>query len=925
MAPTAAQRSRSLGDRPRPGTRLRSTPRLVPAAAAGTQPVRAGGSRPATRTTTSLTAFTGAPTPPAVRPMTRAATAPVLLPLLTSAGLSTLVAGATERAGDRPGGRFGALDRPGTAQERPPVPALPHRDAPAPTPRGAARTGLRAQAVLTDGAMPAAPASGSDSSPARSTSTTRPDTGLRHSLFAPLGAVGPTLPLASARTAGLDVGRAADALALGIGDRYPTDETGAWGPRVVLAPSPSALALDAPDTTWVAPVAPAQPTSADESAEVRSPRRALAASTPPTEVTQTAGAALRPTAFPPAAAGAATPPGRRTPTLLSPDRPGLPGVLSPRTGALPPTTRRTSETPVGAPVPGAPPAMRPSGSRSLAGTPSRPQAPATRTPTTDFGETLARPDAAATPAARLARAHRAAAGLFGPRDGREIAARIALDSAMAVPFGIALGTPEGFTALLARTWSATAAALALAAQGGAARDLPTSAAETTTGNRPPAFDVRPDEATDRPTSALAERAESGVLLRSAPDSGTATPTRPADPTREDGPASGTRRIPAAAGRPDGLPRMGAGLSAALGLQPDAAVVRLAGRAVLLPAAAVAALRGASSRPALLGALARLGSPALASLLAADAPEGLLLASPLAATTAADTIPGGSPTAAAAGPHATRASRALAVAGFHEPRGLRTPGPAPRRNDRPSTDAPRLGAGAPTSGPRPSMAAYEAPTLAMLVLPPGVEATSGPLSGTYAATYAPANVDRALVAFEQVAARHPGLAGDDATSPHATASARLRPSASATGGGTPGALATPVAQGASSAGRPQVSAGDDARALVQPQSPPQSQPLFGNRGPTVSVLSANAPTHGRVMVEPGSRGAPRAAGPLRSTDGERPARQAETGEQARHRLAKGQIEESLSPEEVDKIAHEVISQLKRQIELDAIRVGEDEWD
>ena len=81
-----------------------------------------------------------------------------------------------------------------------------------------------------------------------------------------------------------------------------------------------------------------------------------------------------------------------------------------------------------------------------------------------------------------------------------------------------------------------------------------------------------------------------------------------------------------------------------------------------------------------------------------------------------------------------------------------------------------------------------------------------------------------------------------------------------------------------------------------------------------------------MVDTGARRAGGSgSGPLKSEDGERPARQAETGEDARHRLAEGQIEESLSPEELDKIAHEVISQLKRQIELDAIRVGEDEWD
>jgi hypothetical protein len=89
-------------------------------------------------------------------------------------------------------------------------------------------------------------------------------------------------------------------------------------------------------------------------------------------------------------------------------------------------------------------------------------------------------------------------------------------------------------------------------------------------------------------------------------------------------------------------------------------------------------------------------------------------------------------------------------------------------------------------------------------------------------------------------------------------------------------------------------------------------------------SPSAGGHGRVMVETAvARRAAEAA--LRSTPGERPAQRSETGEEARHRLGGDQIDENLSPEEVEKIAFEVIMQLKQALELDATRIGEDEWD
>ena len=97
-------------------------------------------------------------------------------------------------------------------------------------------------------------------------------------------------------------------------------------------------------------------------------------------------------------------------------------------------------------------------------------------------------------------------------------------------------------------------------------------------------------------------------------------------------------------------------------------------------------------------------------------------------------------------------------------------------------------------------------------------------------------------------------------------------------------------------------------------------IFGDRGPqSVSKPSTRA---SRLLVETGNKPASETA--LRSTPGQRPSRKAETGEEARHRLA-SQIDPSMSPEEVDKVARDVIDQLGQWLEFDAQRVGEDEWD
>ncbi|MBU0550901.1 hypothetical protein KJ940_05305 [Myxococcota bacterium] len=108
-------------------------------------------------------------------------------------------------------------------------------------------------------------------------------------------------------------------------------------------------------------------------------------------------------------------------------------------------------------------------------------------------------------------------------------------------------------------------------------------------------------------------------------------------------------------------------------------------------------------------------------------------------------------------------------------------------------------------------------------------------------------------------------------------------------------------------------------FVTPPAPQLTGRLFGDRGP----MAVSAPENHRVVVEPGARAVAEQA--LRSTPGERPQRKAETNEEARHRLAGGQIDDHLSPEEVEAISEEVLDQLRRAMEFDATRIGEDEWD
>lgn len=158
---------------------------------------------------------------------------------------------------------------------------------------------------------------------------------------------------------------------------------------------------------------------------------------------------------------------------------------------------------------------------------------------------------------------------------------------------------------------------------------------------------------------------------------------------------------------------------------------------------------------------------------------------------------------------------------------------------------------------------------------------------------PDNVERALVAFDKASTKQAELGGM-APRPRAPAPARDEVGSLVSGA----APLTPAAQAAALAGK-----------------------LFGDRGPMI-VPPPGAERTGRVLVETGARAAEVA---LRSTPGQRPGRKAETNEEARHRLASGQVDDNLSPEEVDEIAREVIALLKRELELEAARSGGDEWD
>jgi hypothetical protein len=186
--------------------------------------------------------------------------------------------------------------------------------------------------------------------------------------------------------------------------------------------------------------------------------------------------------------------------------------------------------------------------------------------------------------------------------------------------------------------------------------------------------------------------------------------------------------------------------------------------------------------------------------------------------------------------------------------------------------------------------------------PGVAAQAGRAPTFGRPTLAPGNVDRALIAFGKAAQAEAARGG----APAAAAAAGLP----AGFGGPIGALFAP---------------GELPRPAMGRASSPTARPsirlpggLFGDRGPLISVGPAGSQPS-RVMIETGARMAVEQA--LRSTPGQRPQQQSETAEEARHRNA-DQSEDSLSPEEIERIARDIITMLEREAEFDLDRLGED---
>jgi hypothetical protein len=168
--------------------------------------------------------------------------------------------------------------------------------------------------------------------------------------------------------------------------------------------------------------------------------------------------------------------------------------------------------------------------------------------------------------------------------------------------------------------------------------------------------------------------------------------------------------------------------------------------------------------------------------------------------------------------------------------------------------------------------------------------------------APSNVDRALIAFQRAAQVEAARGG--------TASAAAAAGVSGQFGGPVGALFSPNSEVRPSMAR---RSAPSARSSIRLPGG-----LFGDRGPSVSVGPGGAHAS-RVMIETGARTAVEQA--LRSTPGQRPQRGAETAESARHRNA-DQSEDSLSPEEIERIARDIITTLEREAEFDLDRLGED---
>lgn len=99
-------------------------------------------------------------------------------------------------------------------------------------------------------------------------------------------------------------------------------------------------------------------------------------------------------------------------------------------------------------------------------------------------------------------------------------------------------------------------------------------------------------------------------------------------------------------------------------------------------------------------------------------------------------------------------------------------------------------------------------------------------------------------------------------------------------------------------------------------------LFGGR--SASPVTLEAPQDGDArpaLIRPGEHAARQA---LRKGNDVVQASQATTTEEARHKNSE-QTDELIPPEEVERLAAEVIDRIKRELEFDAARMGEDGWD
>ena len=104
-----------------------------------------------------------------------------------------------------------------------------------------------------------------------------------------------------------------------------------------------------------------------------------------------------------------------------------------------------------------------------------------------------------------------------------------------------------------------------------------------------------------------------------------------------------------------------------------------------------------------------------------------------------------------------------------------------------------------------------------------------------------------------------------------------------------------------------------------ESPRTPGKLFGDRGPA----QVKAPQDkSRVMVDIGQ--AEQLTEAMMRSTGAELSQRPETADQVRHRLA-GDTEGDLSPEEIEQIADEVITMLRREAEFDRLILGDDEWD